>query len=126
MLGTKPKEEFGETTIEVLGKRCKKVTIIWKAGQFEYYYNSEYLKMDSSLFLNYNYDGWYQFLKKSNSLPLRIVKKVGGMIITTMDLIEVNEVNVNDSVFELPKMKLDEELSELTPENQKVYKIGVK
>ncbi|HAO13960.1 MAG TPA: hypothetical protein DDE71_00110, partial [Tenacibaculum sp.] len=96
MLGTKPKEEFGETTIEVLGKRCKKVTIIWKAGQFEYYYNSEYLKMDSSLFLNYNYDGWYQFLKKSNSLPLRIVKKVGGMIITTMDLIEVNEVNVND------------------------------
>ena len=124
MFGTLPKIENIETDVIILGKKCHKVVVTWKAGVYEYYYNSNFLKMDANLYKNHIYDMWFEFLKTSNSLPLRIVKKTGGMMTIIMNLTSVNESKINDSKFKLPKMKLDKEMSKYTiSKSQKIYKI---
>jgi hypothetical protein len=122
MFGTSPKIEKQETDVIILGKKCEKIVIIWKTGVYEYYYNSEFLKMSPELYKNHKYDMWFEFLNISKSLPLRIVKKVNGMMTIKMDLIDYNQTEIDSKNFELPKMKLDKELTKYVPtKNQKIY-----
>lgn len=123
MFGTTPKIEIKETDVIILDKKCSKVVVTWKTGIYEYYFNSGFLKMDSNLYKNHKYDMWFEYLKISNALPLRIVKKTGGMMTLTMDLISINETQIDLKRFDLPKMKIDEEMSKYVPKNQTVYKI---
>lgn len=118
--GTLPKIEIQDTEEIILSQKCKKVVVTWKSGIYEYYYNSEFLKMDSSLYSNHIYDMWFEFLKISNALPLKIVKKMNGLMTITMTLIEVKEHSVNDRRFKLPKLKPHEELV-ITKGNQRYY-----
>ncbi len=124
MFGTSPKIEKKETDVIILDKKCDKVIVTWKTGTYEYYYNSGFLKMDSDLYKNHKYDMWFEFLQVSRSLPLRIVKKVSGMMTITMDLIDVKEFKVDMAKFDLPKMKLDKEMSKYVAKNQVVYKVN--
>lgn len=123
MFGTTPKIEKMETDVIILDKKCNKVVVTWKTGVYEYYYNADFLKMDSNLYKNHKYDMWFEYLKISNALPLRIVKKTAGMMTLTMDLIDLKETNIGITKFDLPKMKLDKEMSKYVPKNQTVYKV---
>ena len=123
MFGTTPKIEKKETDVIILDKKCNKVVVTWKTGVYEYYYNSDFLKMDSNLYKNHKYDMWFEYLKISNALPLRIVKKTAGMMTLTMDLIDLKEHNIDITEFDLPKMKLDKKMSKYVPKNQTVYKV---
>lgn len=124
MFGTKAKIENKETDVVILGKKCNKVVITGKAGVSEYYYNSDFLKIDPELYKNHKYDMWYEFLSISKSLPLRIVKEVKGMMKIKMELINYKEEEIDVENFILPKIKIDEELSKFVPtKNQKIYKV---
>jgi len=118
--GDLPKIEIQDTDEIILSKKCKKVVVTWKMGTYEYYYNSEFLKMDSTLYSNHVYDMWSEFLKTSNSLPLKIVKKTNGLMTFTMILVEVKEYSVNDKKFKLPRLKPHDELV-ITKGNQRYY-----
>jgi hypothetical protein len=52
---------------------------------------------------------WSEYLKLSNSLPLKIVKRMNGMMTITMTLKEIKEYSVNDKIFKLPKLELSKE-----------------
>ena len=62
---------------------------------------------------------WSEYLKLSNSLPLKIVKRMDGLMTITMTLIEIKEHTVNDKVFKLPKLELSEEF--VFSEGNQVY-----
>lgn len=52
---------------------------------------------------------WSEYLKISNSLPLKIVKKTNGLMTVTMTLTEIKEHTVKDKTFKLPKLKLSKD-----------------
>ena len=112
------KEEKEETLI--FKKPCRKISVIWGMGTYEYYYSSNFLKIDAELYKNHIYDGWYDFLKLSSALPVRIVKRQMGLTIT-LTLVSINEDKIHDRIFELPKMKLDKDMAEFAQKNQTIY-----
>lgn len=99
-----------ETDLYILGVRCKKMIIETKHGEYEYFFNSDFLKMDASLYENYFYENFNTYLKVSNSLPFRIIKNINGNK-TIMNLVNYEKKKINDSIFELPRMSLDESYS---------------
>ncbi len=109
-----------ETNETILNIECSKVIVEWETGTYEYYYNSDYLKMDSALYSNHRYDMWSEYLKISNALPLKIVKSVGEMMTISMTLKQIKEHPVNDKVFKLPKLKISEDFV-ITKGNQVYY-----
>ncbi|WP_422104368.1 hypothetical protein [Winogradskyella sp.] len=124
-LETELKEKSPKITIEqtdeiILSIKCSKVIVEWETGTYEYFFNSDYLKMDSALYTNHKYDMWSEYLKLSNALPLKIVKKMDGMMTITMTLKEIKEHSVKDKIFELPKLELSKEFA-VTKGNQIYY-----
>ena len=110
MLKDKPPTITVQETDEViLNMKCSKVVVEWQTGTYEYYFNSEYLKMDAALYSNHKYDMWSEYLKISNALPLKIVKKTNGLMTLTMTLIKIKEHPVKDKVFKLPKLELSKD-----------------
>lgn len=124
-LETELKEKSPKITVEetdeiILNIKCSKVIVEWETGTYEYFFNSDHLKMDSTLYSNHKYDMWSEYLKLSNSLPLKIVKKTNGMMTITMTLKEIKEHSVKDKIFKLPKLKLSKEFN-ISKGNQVYY-----
>jgi len=116
----KPKITIKQTDEVILNVECSKVIVEWETGTYEYFFNSDYLKMDSTLYSNHKYDMWSDYLKLSNSLPLKIVKRMDGMMTIIMTLKEIKEHSVKDKIFELPKLELSKEFT-VTKGNQIYY-----
>lgn len=124
-LETELKEKSPKITVEqtdeiILNIKCSKVIVEWETGTYEYFFNSDYLKMDYTLYSNHKYDMWSEYLKLSNSLPFKIVKRIDGMTTITMTLKEIKEHSVNDKIFKLPKLELSKEFV-FTKGNQVYY-----
>ncbi|WP_298481292.1 hypothetical protein [uncultured Maribacter sp.] len=117
----KPKITVEQTDEVILDIKCSKVIVEWETGTYEYFFNSDYLKMDSTLYSNHKYDMWSEYLKLSNSLPLKIIKRIDGMMTITMTLKETKEHSVNDKIFKLPKLELSKEFV-VSKGNQVYYK----
>ncbi len=98
LLGKKPTIELLDTIAQVYNRSCKIIRVKWTAGYYDYYFNSDFLKMSSSLYKNYVLDGWYGFLNISNALPLKIVKSTEGVVVS-MTLINVEEKKISDDLF---------------------------
>ncbi|QRM90376.1 hypothetical protein FG167_14400 [Lacinutrix sp. WUR7] len=119
--GNLPKIEIVDTKEVILSHTCKKVVVTWQSGVYAYYYNSQFLPMDPNLYANHRYDMWFEFLKKSNALPLKIVKKTNGFMTATMTLEKVDAHAVKDKKFKLPKLKPHEDFV-FEKGNQRYYK----
>ncbi|GLB52600.1 hypothetical protein NBRC110019_16400 [Neptunitalea chrysea] len=123
MYGINPSVTTEETDVIINGKTCKKIVISWSNGTYEYYYSDNYLSMDPALYKDFNYNMWNAYLKISKALPLRIVKKGGDESITLiMNLETASYAKLDDAIFNLPAMRIDEELSAIMPSNQKTYR----
>ena len=120
MTGKPPKIQNSDDNVIIYDKPCKKVSIIWDMGTYEYYYNSDYLKINPELYKNHIYDGWFGFLKISKSLPFKIVKKQMGMTMT-LNLTNISETPIEDKIFKLPKMKIDKDMNVFAQKNQTIY-----
>ena len=118
--GKSPKITLEETDEIILNIKCSKVIVEWETGTYEYFFKSDYLKMDAALYSNHKYDMWSEYLKLSNALPLKIVKKIGEIMTITMTLKEIKEHSVNDKIFQLPKLELSKEFV-VTKGNQIYY-----
>ncbi|MCL2131357.1 MAG: hypothetical protein FWH36_02695 [Lentimicrobiaceae bacterium] len=122
MIG-KPTIEKLDTIVEINGMKCEIVRFSWKAGVYDYYYNNSFLKIDPTLFENHIYDGWADFLKISNSLPIKIIKSIDGLITTTFDLIRHSEETIDPKLFKIPKLKANKKLNFMKSLNMEVMKI---
>jgi hypothetical protein len=104
MLGKKPQIRLIDTTVIVYNKPCKIVRVQWSSGYYDYYFNTGFLPMNPELYKNHIYDGWSDFLKISQSLPVQIVKSVNGMMTTTLTLVEAQPKAIELAMFALPKL----------------------
>ena len=123
MFGKKPTIVKLDTIAEVNNIKCEIVRVKWKTGTYDYYFNSTLLKVDSKLYENHIYDGWAEFLKISNSLPIKIVKTVNGLANVTFTLIRHSEETVDPNLFEIPKLVSDKELNIMKLPNREIMRI---
>jgi hypothetical protein len=124
MTGNKPTVVKLDTIAEINGMKCEAVRVKWKTGTYDYYYNSSFLKVDSKLYANHIYDGWVDFLKISNALPVKIVKSTKGMSTVTYTLTRHSEEKIDPKLFVIPKLVADKELNVIKIANREVMRIS--
>jgi hypothetical protein len=111
MTGKMPVIKKLDSLVTVNGITCNIVRVEWKAGTYDYYYNSEQLLVDPKLFAGHIHDGWAEFLKISHALPQRIIRSAGNFVIITSTLVKVEPSEIDSALFAIP---------ELVPEINKV------
>lgn len=92
---------------------CSIVEVRWKTGTYIYYFSNTILQVDSELFRGYNYDQFYEFLKISNSLPIKIEKITKDFFKTTYMLNSYTKQKVDKTIFTIPKMKEEKTMSSM-------------
>lgn len=123
LFGNKPSVQKIDSIVEVNGRKCEIVRVQWKTGIYDYYYDSSFLKIDPKLYENHIYDGWADFLKISNSLPIKIVKSVQGLSTTSLTLIRHTEETIDPKLFEIPELKPDKDLNLIKIRNRELFRI---
>ena len=66
----------------------------------KYYFNTK-LSVDTKLFKNHKFGNWYDFLSKSNSLPLKSIVDNGQFSLESVAT-EVKEMKLDKTFFDLP------------------------
>ena len=85
---------------EILGYKCDELVLTCKSGTQKYYFNTK-LSVDSKLFVKHKFGNWYDFLLKSNSLPLKSIVDNGQFTLESIAT-EVKEMKLDKTLFELP------------------------
>jgi len=120
MTGNEPKVTLLDTIVFISEMHCKIVRVKWKAGYYDYYFNSDTNSINPEFYKSYKYDGWYEYLKIAKSLPIRIVKSTKGIMTVTMSLVDTKKHKLDDSLFLIPILVYDKDLN-LTPSGNKVF-----
>ena len=123
MTGNKPIIKKLDTVVEINGRKCEIVRVLWKSGTYDYYFDSNFLKVDAKLFENHIYDGWADFLKISNSLPIKIVKSVKGLTTVSHTLIRHKEETIDLKLFEIPELLPDQDLNLIKIGNRELFRM---
>lgn len=92
-------------TDTIMGIVCKSVIVKSKMGEMTLWYNSDYFKMDATLYEGHIYGHWEQILNKIGCLPLKMNHKA-FMMNMTQTMIEYKEEAVDDITFEIPEFKV--------------------
>lgn len=110
--GTPDKPEVSEldSAVTIMGVPCKILRMKWALGQVDYYYNASMASIDPELYKTHTSEGWYEYLKRSGSLPLQVVRGAMGMdIVQTATSVKAGQVNRD--VFKLPVLVEDDSLN---------------
>ncbi len=119
----KPKIELIDTTVIINNKICKIVRVKWKSGYYDYFFSKNYLPINPSLYKGHIYDGWYEYLKIANCLPVQIIKVTKDMMKITYTLINTKAEKIDTNLFILPKL-IPSDYQELTKlSNTLTYRI---
>lgn len=94
------KAEVKKNIAEVLGYLCDELILTCKSGTQKYYFNTK-LSVDTKLFANHKFGNWYEFLLKSNSLPLKSILENRQFTLESIAT-EVKEMKLDKTFFELP------------------------
>lgn len=94
------KTEVNKGATEILGYKCDEVILTCKSGVQKYYFNSK-LSVDTKLFANHKFGNWFDYLSKSNSLPLKSVIETAQFTIESIAT-EVKPMKLDTKTFELP------------------------
>ncbi|MEP7372683.1 MAG: hypothetical protein ABI675_04790 [Chitinophagaceae bacterium] len=92
--------EINKNVIEVLGYPCDELVLTCKSGLQKYYFNTK-LSVDITLFKNHKFGNWYDYLSKSNSLPLKMVIDNAQLSFESVAT-EVTAMKLDKAFFELP------------------------
>ncbi len=113
MTGKMPIVTLLDTIVKYKEYELKMVEVKWKLGSYFYLYSENHFKTNPEQYKGHIYDGLYEFLKISKSLPIKIIKEAGGMMTITIALSESNEDKIADTLFHIPELVKDEELNSL-------------
>lgn len=95
------KAEINKGVTEILGYKCDELVLTCKSGIQKYYFNAKFA-VDIKLFVNHKFANWYDFLSKSNSLPLKSIIDNEQFTLESVAT-EVKEMKFDNAFFELPK-----------------------
>lgn len=104
MTGIKPAIKLLDTTVTVNDKPCKVVRVQWNTGYYDYAFSDNFLQVNPDLYKNHIYDGWADYLKIANALPVQITKVTNGMMKITYTLTEVKNGDLETGLFVLPAL----------------------
>jgi hypothetical protein len=111
-----------DTSVTINNIKCNIVRVKWKSGTYDYYYNSAMLMVNPDFYTNHIYDGWYEFLKISKSLPIKIVKIANGMMTVTQTLITTKKDLIDDKLFQVPNLVSDKDLNSIKSPNREIMR----
>lgn len=94
------KAEINKDVIEILGYKCDELVLTCKSGIQKYYFNTK-LSVDTKLFVNHKFGNWYDFLSKSNSLPLKSIVTNSQFTLESVAT-AINEMELDKTFFDLP------------------------
>jgi hypothetical protein len=94
------KAEINKNVTEVLGYPCDELVLTCKSGLQKYYFNTK-LSVDITLFTNHKFGNWYDYLSKSNSLPLKMIIDNAQLSFESVAT-EVTAMKLDKTFFELP------------------------
>jgi hypothetical protein len=94
------KIEVNKNVTEVLGYKCDEVILTCKSGVQKYYFNSK-LSVDTKLFSNHKFGNWFDYLSKSNSLPLKSAIETAQFTMESVAT-EIKQMKHDTKTFELP------------------------
>ena len=112
-----------DTSATVNNIECTVVRVKWKSGTYDYYYNSTMLMVNPDFYNHHIYDGWYEFLKISKSLPIKIVKTMNGMMTITQTLITTKKDPIDDKLFVVPNLVSDKDLNVIKSPNKEIMRL---
>lgn len=91
---------INKNVTEVLGYKCDEVILTCKNGVQKYYFNTE-LSVDTKLFANHKFGNWFDYLSKSNALPLKSIIETAQFTLESTAT-EVKPMKLEAKIFELP------------------------
>jgi hypothetical protein len=94
------KMQVNKNVIEILGHRCDELVLTSKEGVVKYYFSSQ-LKVDAKLFDGHKAFNWYEFISRSNALPLKFVIDNPQFVLESI-AVEIKPMALDDKLFELP------------------------
>jgi hypothetical protein len=94
------RSELNKNAIDILGLKCDELIFICKSGTQKYYFNSK-LAIDPKMYVNHKYANWYEYVSKTNAVPLKMEIENGQFVIISTAT-EIKPMKLNDSVFLLP------------------------
>ena len=94
------KVEVNREAINILGYKCDELILTCKNGIQKHYFNSK-LHVDPNLYVKHKFANWYDYLLKSQSLPLKSIVEYEQFILE-MVATEVKEMKLSESFFDLP------------------------
>jgi hypothetical protein len=94
------KVELNEAVTDIIGYKCDELIFTCASGVQKYYFNKK-IGVDPKLFVNHKLMNWYEYVLKSNALPLKAI--VDNAQFTWESIAtEVQEMKLEASFFELP------------------------
>ncbi|MCS3794744.1 hypothetical protein [Niastella sp. OAS944] len=94
------KLELNEGVTEILGYKCDELIFTCVSGVQKYYFSKK-IAVDPKLFANHKFMNWYEYISRSNALPLKAI--VDNAQFTWESIAsDVQEVKLEESFFALP------------------------
>lgn len=94
------KTELNKDATEILGYKCDEIILTCKSGVQKYYFNTK-LSVEAKLFANHKFGNWYEFVRKSNSLPVKSIIDNTQFTVESIAT-EIKEMKLEKTFFELP------------------------
>jgi hypothetical protein len=94
------KIEINKNVVEILGYKCDEIVLTCKSGIQKYYFNSK-ISIDPKVFINHKFGNWYDYLSKSNALPLKMILE-NPQFTTISIATEIKPMKLEVNTFELP------------------------
>lgn len=90
------KAEIKKGVTEILGYTCDEITLTCKSGIQKYYFSPK-LKADAKLFANFKYQNFYEYISRTQALPLKMA-------------IDTPQFSLESTATEIQPMTLDAKL----------------
>lgn len=94
------KAEINKNATEILGYKCDELILTCKSGIQKYYYNTKFA-VDPTVFINHKFGNWYDFVSRSNALPLKMIIENIQFVMTSV-AVDVKNIKIEADVFTLP------------------------
>lgn len=108
--GDSPTISTPDSSVIINGLVCREVRVTWAGGLYRYFYAPGYLPADPAQYAHHHQDGLAQYMQIARALPVRIERKIPGLIAFTSTLLHVKEGEVPPEFFAIPELVTDPEL----------------
>lgn len=94
------KAEIKKAATEILGYTCDEITLTCKSGVQKYYYSPK-LKADAKLFTNFKYQNFYEYISRTQALPLKMMIETPQFSLESVAT-EVKPTTLDAKLFTIP------------------------